>query len=165
MNLVKLFILLFFLNFQTFTQGEECIETSVAFSKVIPLNLRNGPGDFYNVIYIIKDKNLILELCYKIENWCFIKAEDYKGWVKCSSVNIQKKISFITRDTFLYRIPDKEKIMKIKKYSRIKIMKCGQKYCRVAPMNISGAKKIIRGWVKKDEIFRSNHNNLNGRVP
>jgi SH3-like domain-containing protein len=131
----------------------ESNKIQLAFPKTIPLTLRNGPGDFYNIIFIIKNKNLAFNIYHKIDNWCYIQIdEDYKGWVKCASLSTRKKVLAMNCDDYLFRIPGFQKIRKLEKYLKIRIIKCNKNWCRVSVYG----KRFLRGWVDKKSILGVN---------
>lgn len=153
-NLSKaVFLLIVFFLFLHKESYAEKNKIQLAFPKIIPLTLRNGPGDFYNIIFIIKNKNLAFNIYHKIDNWCYIQIdEDYKGWVKCASLSTRKKVLAMNCDDYLFRIPGFQQIKKLEKYSKIRIIKCNKNWCRISVYG----RRFLRGWVNKKSILGVN---------
>ena len=123
----------------------------------LPLSLRNGPADYYNVS-IILNKNVILKEEEKIENWCLFSfnQREAQGWAKCNEVSRERKVGFLIREEKLQRLPGNEPIGKLNKGSKVNIIACGERYCRVSLVKkkLFGI-NILRGWLPKNSLLIS----------
>ncbi len=118
------------------------------------VNVRNGPGEEYQIIRKFTKAGLPVQIVHKLDNWYLIKDfEDETGWVRVNAVSFGIKNGMVLENnTAVCRLPvsGTEKcntIAILKQEVIVSIKACGEKWCRII------IDKSTTGWIEKNKIW------------
>ncbi len=118
------------------------------------VNVRNGPGKEYGILYKFTRVGMPVHIIHKLDNWYLIKDfENDTGWIKSNMLSFNKKNGLVIENNVpVCRLPTfgTEKCSKIAilKYLVITQIKyCGKKWCRIKIDQSSS------GWVEKNKLW------------
>lgn len=118
------------------------------------INLRNGPGQEYDIVTIYKKTIIPVEVLHKISTWYMIKdVTGSTGWVSSNLINIgsKKRTILNLKKQKICRFADLNNCKSvgiIEKNAVARLKKCNQKYCRVLSID-----NKVSGWVDKRYIY------------
>lgn len=153
-RLFKILILsVFFVNVTSFyiaLQAEEPSTSKFAVLKSNKVNVHKGPGTNFPILWVVNQIFMPIEILHESDGWLMIK--DFSGdigWIYSANVNYSKREGIIKENnTALCFSPVKDciSIAVLNKLVLIKLLNCGQKWCRVKVNNISG-------WVNRNKVW------------
>ncbi len=158
--MIRAFLLfLFFLSFPAFAQ--ESLShlpvprwVSLASGEV---NLRTGPGKRYPIDWVVKKKELPVEIVQEFENWRRIRLPDGdRGWVHRSMLTGHRRVMIVKGEEALLVKPHPEAAARARLQKGViaRLDACQKEWCRLRAAGFEGwvPKKALWG-VNRDEII------------
>lgn len=120
-------------------------------------NLRTGPGKRYPIDWVLKKKNLPVEIIQEFEHWRRVREPDgADGWIHKSMLSGIRHAMF-KDDQAIYAQPsdDARAIAKLQRGVLTRILQCQKSWCQVQIEQFEGwaPKKMLWG-VYPDEVWK-----------
>lgn len=120
-------------------------------------NLRTGPGKRYPIDWVLKKKDLPVEIIQEFDHWRRVKEPDgADGWIHKSMLSGVRH-ALAQKDVTLYARPltDSRAVAVLKKGVIASIKQCQKEWCELTVEQFDGwsAKKHLWG-VYKDEVWK-----------
>jgi len=121
------------------------------------VNLRVGPGERYPIDWVVKQKNMPVEINQEFENWRKVKLQDGKiGWAHRAMLSGTRFAAVKQKNQLLYRQPDETTAVQAKaqKGALLRLEKCQKSWCFAGAQGFEGWVSKAGLWgVYRDEIF------------
>lgn len=112
-------------------------------------NLRTGPGKRYPIDWVLKKKNLPVEITREFENWRMVREPDgATGWLHRSMLTSVRYVMVQDDEKTLHVNPSDQSpvVARIRKGVLTRVKTCRKGWCRVTVENFDG-------WISKDDMW------------
>lgn len=113
------------------------------------VNLRTGPGKRYPIDWVIKNKNMPVEIVQEFEHWRRVREPDgADGWVHKSMLTSTRYGMVAEKSQTLFAQPTSQSraVAQLQKNVIVRMENCRAEWCRVSV-------EAYTGWLPRDALW------------